>query len=94
MTPDLLDFAKPVGTDLSLENVANLVRDVVGFHLGSRPGQPLRAEEGPIDENVTVRVDRNRIKQVLLKIVVNALESVDGEGSIRYGVKVASASLR
>jgi PAS domain S-box-containing protein len=94
LTQDLLDFAKPVGTDLSLENAARLVRDVIGFHLDSRPGQSLLTDEGPMDEHVMVRVDRNRIKQVLLNVVVNALESVNGHGVIHYETSVASASLR
>lgn len=76
---DLLEYTRPL--DLSLERHAcrYLVQSAIGYLQNVPAGIAL---ENRVDPDITLRVDGHRIRQVLLNILLNAVQSMDGTGSI------------
>lgn len=82
LTNGLLDMAKPIGNDLQRSNLGELAADVAGF-LGERvrqAGVALTVERDA--EASPVAMDTDRIRQVFINLIVNAIEACDTGGSV------------
>jgi PAS domain S-box-containing protein len=79
LVTDFLTFARPTALDLVQTNLVDIARGVVGLL------QPVAAERNVVlslhadGEPVRVEADVQRIKQVLLNLVRNALDAVPGD---------------
>ncbi|MCC5947404.1 MAG: PAS domain-containing protein [Nitriliruptoraceae bacterium] len=73
---DLLDIdqlaAGEVELELQVESAASLVHRAVTAHEGFAASHDVRLELRPIDEGLTIRVDRHRMEQVLANYLSNA----------------------
>jgi signal transduction histidine kinase len=90
---DVLSFARP--SDPKLETIAadTLLREVQGLmapNLECREVQ-LVVEGGP---NLLIRADGGHLKQVLINLVRNAAEAIDGAGTVTLRARAARVPLR
>jgi PAS domain S-box-containing protein len=89
----ILDHARPRALQRAPASLVDAVRRAVllaGDH-AEGVGLPIRIElEAECDECV-IRIDAAQIEDAVLNLVLNAVESIDGEGRIRVRVRVEEA---
>ena len=85
---ELLDYARERPLKCETLDLGELLRDLmdVAKRHPSAEGKDLRWSDP--DEEATVHVDSEQIRQVLLNLVLNALEALEGEGQVE--VRIAS----
>ncbi|NQW47259.1 MAG: histidine kinase, partial [Planctomycetes bacterium] len=86
ITEKLLDFARVGEVRRQATAVVALAADVADMlrHLGRFAGRSIEIDEGP---DVLVMVNPQEIKQVILNLLVNSLDSIDESGHVRVGVR-------
>jgi two-component system, NtrC family, sensor histidine kinase HydH len=79
---DLRDFTRPAPPSMKESNVNDIVRDV--HHMMEETAGEIGVRlETDLDQDLPlVMLDPNQIKQVLINLVKNSLEAMDGEGKI------------
>ena len=86
ITEKLLDFSRLGEVRRQATALVALVADVADMlrHVGRFAGRSIEIDEGP---DLLVMVNPQEIKQVVLNLLVNALDSIDAAGHVRVGVK-------
>jgi len=86
ITEKLLDFSRLGEVRRQATAMMALVADVADMlrHVGRFAGRTIEIDEGP---DVLVMVNPQEIKQVVLNLLVNALDSIDESGHVRVGVR-------
>jgi len=86
ITEKLLDFSRLGEVRRQATAAVALVRDVADMlrHMGRFAGRSIDIEDGP---DVLVMVNPQEIKQVVLNLLVNALDSIGDDGRVRVGVR-------
>ena len=86
ITEKLLDFSRLGEVKRQATAVAALVTDVADMlkHMGRFAGRTIEIEDGP---DVLVMVNPQEIKQVVLNLLVNALDAIEGDGRVRVAVR-------
>jgi two-component system NtrC family sensor kinase len=86
ITEKLLDFSRLGEVKRQATAVAALVADVADMlrHMGRFAGRSIDIEDGP---DVLVMVNPQEIKQVVLNLLVNALDAIEGDGRVRVAVR-------
>jgi len=83
LTTSLLNFAKPVSPEFTASNINDLVRETVSL-LKQESSENKVEIKVEIDESIpSFYFDYNQIKQILLNLVINSFEAVDGGGWVR-----------
>lgn len=90
LTDDLLNMAKPISPEMQIEDMAKVVQETIQF-LGDKfaaRNVALRVVDG--SGGTAVRMDRDRVKQVMINLLVNALEAIgqNGQVEIRHSQRV------
>lgn len=88
ITDQLLSLARPPAADRAAISLAQLVRDVVATVAGLGTVGRRRLVVEAADDDLAVVVRAGEIKQVVLNLIVNALEAVPADDG-RVGVAVA-----
>lgn len=77
---ELLEYTRPLHLSLRPTSCADLVESALGYlDLG---GRPVRIENH-VEPGLKVHVDPDRMRQVFLNLLLNAVQSMDGAGMIR-----------
>jgi len=86
ITEKLLDFSRLGEVRRQATAVVALVADVADMlrHMGRFAGRSIEIDEGP---DVLVMVNPQEIKQVVLNLLVNALDCIEESGHVRVGVR-------
>ena len=86
ITEKLLDFSRLGEVRRQATALVALVADVADMlrHVGRFAGRTIEIDESP---DVLVMVNPQEIKQVVLNLIVNALDSIDESGHVRVGVR-------
>lgn len=74
LTDNLLNMAKPISPELQVEQLSDLALSVATFMSDKFNG--IRVDFGDDTEGTPVRVDGDRIKQVFINLLMNALEAL------------------
>lgn len=88
ITEKLLDFSRCADIQRERTDLAGLIQGVVEMirHMGKYRGKQIVFQPR---EAVTAHVDSQEIKQVVLNLVVNALDSMEPEGTLRIELRHA-----
>ncbi|MCE9629907.1 MAG: histidine kinase, partial [Planctomycetia bacterium] len=86
ITEKLLDFSRLGEVRRQATALVGLVADVAEMlrHVGRFAGRTIEIEEG---QDVLVMVNPQEIKQVVLNLLVNALDSIEETGKVRVAAK-------
>ncbi|MFM7205778.1 MAG: sensor histidine kinase [Planctomycetaceae bacterium] len=86
ITEKLLDFSRLGEVRRQATALVSVVADVADMlrHVGRFAGRSIVIEEGV---DVLVMANPQEIKQVVLNLLVNALDSIDGKGSVRVSAR-------
>jgi len=77
---ELLEYTRPVELQLRPADCAELVDAAISYlEIGDRP----IAVRNRVKAGMTIVVDPDKMRQVLLNILINAQQSIDGNGEIR-----------
>jgi signal transduction histidine kinase len=89
---DVLSFARP--TDPKLETIPadTVIREVQGLISPNLESREVRLEVESSPE-LFIRADSGRLKQVLINLVRNAAESIDGAGTVTLRARAGRAAL-
>ncbi|WP_242985982.1 ATP-binding protein [Oceanobacillus zhaokaii] len=81
ITSELLFLSKPVTNDRNIESVNSMIEDIVSL---LQPHARMKNIEIGIEGKISdyILCDRTQVKQVLINIVKNAVEAMDGPGEI------------
>lgn len=79
-----LDFTKPVELNLSTVPVQELLGEIVELARPQAESAKIRVNVMQEAEGVSVRVDRDLLKQAVLNVVVNAIEAMPQGGELRF----------
>jgi two-component system sensor histidine kinase HydH len=90
---EFLSLARPLTLDLRATAVADLVAEVTGLVEAEATGAGVKIERGLPADLPPVRADRDRLKQVLLNLSLNALEAMPGGGTLRLAASAARQAL-
>lgn len=87
ITEKLLDFSRTGQANRQNTNIGQLVRGVIGMvgHLGKYQQKQIRFKR---NEAVIAPVNAQEIKQVVLNLLTNALDSLDDGGTVRIELHV------
>ena len=85
ITEKLLDFSRTGQANRQNTDIGQLVRGVIGMvgHLGKYQQKQIRFKR---TEAVIAPVNAQEIKQVVLNLLTNALDSLDDDGTVRIGL--------
>ncbi|MEK7448941.1 MAG: ATP-binding protein, partial [Planctomycetota bacterium] len=83
ITGNLLDLARVNNLELTEVDIHELIKEVVVFLKPRLDREQVKIKTiFSNDKFPLIRVDKNKIKQVFLNIIINALEAISGEGRI------------
>jgi two-component system NtrC family sensor kinase len=93
ITEKLLDFSRMGDSQRHATELRDLVADVIEMlqHLGKYNDKHVRMEEG---EPVIADVNPQEMKQVVLNLITNGLDSLDAGGEVRVAVERAGGEAR
>jgi len=80
LTDDMLDMAKPISSDLEWRDLGDLSEEVLQFLADrfSRTGITYEIRRDP--QGSPVKIDNSRLKQVLINLLINAIEALGPAG--------------
>lgn len=90
---ELLMLSKPANMNLELLELDKLVQDVVDFMLPDALMKNIMIKFMPIPISVLVEGNENRLKQVLINLIKNGIESMYNGGTILVEMKVSNSAL-
>jgi two-component system NtrC family sensor kinase len=82
LTTSLLNFAKPVTAEVTKGDLNELVAEIVSLLREESAERNIRIELKQMQDTPVFPFDYNQIKQVLLNLLINAFDAVEGEGLV------------
>jgi nitrogen fixation/metabolism regulation signal transduction histidine kinase len=73
-------LSKPTEPSQTWTRLKELVEETAGPYLVSHPG--VQFEMAHVDADISVKIDRHRISQILTNLIINAIDAMDGKGII------------
>lgn len=83
---DLLDYARPRPADIRPADLNETARHAVALARQQIGSRPIEIELAPAPVPVEIEHDAPAIQQVLLNLLLNALQAIDGPGRVRVEV--------
>jgi len=71
-------LSKPMEPSNSITNIRSPVEEVINSYSSSYPKVKFDIEH--IQSNINIKIDKHRISQILTNLVINAIDSMDGDG--------------
>lgn len=85
LTDSLLDFSKPISSNIQPGIVDILVQEVVAQVTAQATEKGVELSVALESDNASVLMDRNRVKQVLLNLILNAFDAIGSQSSDQTG---------
>jgi signal transduction histidine kinase len=93
LTTSLLNFAKPVRPELAASNINNLVRETVSLLRQESQENEVEIRVETDDSIPPFNFDYNQIKQVLLNLIINSFDAVDGGGWVKIQTRSSNGNV-
>jgi signal transduction histidine kinase len=90
LTSSLLDFARPPQLRLATVDMRDLIDDVVDLLSGKAGRRDIRIECYLPDEPVCLKADAGQLRQVLLNLLLNALDAIQKNGMVQVNASVTT----
>src|SRR5713226_10287952 len=87
----LLDFARQREPSFELLNLGGLISESVSFVERQAAVANKRIFVRPLPEPVQLRADAQMLQQLLLNLLTNALDAVEGDGEVRIAADLVKA---
>jgi signal transduction histidine kinase len=81
---ELLEYTRPIELSLETIDARALVDSAIGYLSIVPPGVIVMND---VPANITVRGDAHKLRQVLLNVLQNALQSIEGSGAVTVSVR-------
>lgn len=85
---ELLEYTRPVELEVGTHACRDLAEAALGYLEKPRAGVTIQNE---IPADLAVRVDGQKVRQVLLNVLLNAVQSLDGGGSVALTAQTEGA---
>ncbi|CAH0275797.1 Sporulation kinase E [Peribacillus sp. Bi96] len=85
----LLDLAKPHQLEWEKMDLKDLIDEIIDTYTSSTPSSHVKLING-LSQSVFVYSDKNRLRQVLLNVLNNSCEAIDGNGQIELRMTAVS----
>ncbi len=94
LTDNLLNMAKPISPELQVEQLSGIVNEVVLFLWEKFETAGITPDVDEEPDATPVLVDKDRIKQVFINLLINAIEAMETGGTIavRFSKRVEKLS--
>jgi signal transduction histidine kinase len=92
LTRTFLDFARPPEVEKRTFEVRSLLQQTVDLVSGRAERQGVALVQQLPEEPVTIEADIGQIRQVLLNLLLNALDAVPSGGTVQIGLQVSEQS--
>lgn len=79
---ELLDYAKPKSAIIESFSISELIYEVIDLLNTSFENKSIRIIT-KVDANIFVNEDKNKLKQILINILLNSIEAIDNIGTIQ-----------
>lgn len=89
-----LDFARPSGLHEAPHDIKEILEEVLILTAYEAKSRGVTLVKNYGKEPAVLRVDGNKLKQVFLNLVLNALQAIEGGGEVSCGVHWSKAFLR
>lgn len=90
---ELLVFSKPSNLSTEVQNVSALIKEVVGLMLPEASMKSIVISTWVESEALQITCDKNRIKQVLVNLVKNAIEAMSSGGHVSIQVRARNTDV-
>lgn len=87
---DLLEYTRPIELRQRVISCADIVEPTIGF---LDPGERAIAFTCSIPPDLRVHADPDRLRQVLLNVLLNAVQSIEGQGAVRVSATAESGGV-
>jgi two-component system, NtrC family, sensor kinase len=84
---DLLDYARPKPPDIRAANLHNTVEHAVSLARHQTMSKPIEIQVALDGALPPVEHDETQIQQVLLNLLLNALQAIEGAGTVRVALE-------
>ena len=88
---ELLDFARPKDPQRDLHSLGEIVEHTLKLLEPELTKRNVAVEKAFSPDVPSVRVDRDQVSQALLNLLLNSMESMDGEGKIRIDLRKSNS---
>ena len=88
---ELLDFARPKDPHRDLHSLGEIVEHTLKLLEPELTKRNVEVEKAFSPDVPSVRVDRDQVSQALLNLLLNSMESMDGEGKIRIDLRKSNS---
>lgn len=85
-----LDFAKPGRSSIGIHRVEKLLADITTLAEGACLNANIKLAVAPADKGLDIVCDINQVKQVLLNLVQNAVQAMDGQDNSQVTIETRS----
>ncbi len=79
---DLLHYARPRGLSRQQENPSGCIQDAIHMAEPQTGDKDIRFQFAPLDKEVTAYLDRDKIQEVVLNLLLNGIAAIEKEGEI------------
>ena len=89
---DLLSFARPSVPNVAAENVNEIVENIVRILETQAKAKGIQIYRSLATDLPKIFIDKEQIKQVSMNIILNALQSIEGEGVVEVSTRLFTKS--
>jgi len=85
---DLLQLARPSKLERKRENINNILESGVEYYLSHMQQKNIEIEMNLESDLPNILIDKNRITEAFINIILNAIQAIDGSGKITISTKL------
>jgi len=86
MVVTLLDFTKPLELNLADVDLVSLAKEIAQLVGPEAANKGVRLDVESSEDQALIRADHSLLRQAVMNIVVNGVEALSGQGTVRIGV--------